>query len=128
MLIPLSGKPGDLKMEQIKTPADADRVMTWLCSVLKDMRTQLADRGLNPDPEWLRRMRAAYRATTNLFHRVLERRDAGSDEFSFHQVVANAFLATADEEQLAKVSDWIEQNAPNFAAVELSVLAKSPQE
>lgn len=126
MLIPISGKPGELDVDNIKTPGDADRVLLWLATVLKDMDTQVKDRA-DPDSEWLRKLRAAQRATNNLFHRVLERRDNFTGEIAVHQAVAIAVASTLDEESLARVARYVEKNFPHLAAMDITALAKDQQ-
>lgn len=87
MLIPESGKPADLKVSDIKTVADADAALLWLQSVLLDMERQVSDRGIE-DREWLKKLRAAERMTTNLRHRILELRDAMVGRATLHEAIA----------------------------------------
>lgn len=124
MLIPISGKPGDLDLDEIKNASDADRVLLWLSAVLRDMATQVSDRGANPDPEWLRKLRAAQRATTNLRHRVLETRDSFSNKMSVHEAIASAVVSVLDDKALTAISAWIEESSPHLTGLDLKALAK----
>ncbi len=123
MLIPISGKPGDLDLSNIKTVADADRVLLWLSAVLKDMATQVTDQ-TDPDPEWLRRLRAAQRATTNRRHHVLEIRDSLYGKMSAHEAVCAAAAEILEDEVLARLTLWIEKNSPHLVGIDIKALAK----
>lgn len=124
MLIPISGKPGDLNVEDIKSASDAHRVLLWLTSVLKDMATQVTERGASPDPEWLRKLRAAQRATNNLLHRVLERRDSYADEMSAQEAIANAMAEVLSKDERERIAVWIEENTPHLSGLDFKALAK----
>ena len=91
MLIPESGKPADLKLEVIKTIADCDAVLVWLATVLLDMERQVSDRGVD-DRDWLKKLRAAERATTNLRHLVLKKRDSMAGKASLTEAIAQVAI------------------------------------
>lgn len=124
MLIPISGKPGDIDLSNISTIADADRVLLWLGSVLKDMTQQVVDAGAEADPVWLKKLRSAQRATTNLRHRVLELRDSLLGQMSLYEAVASAAASALSEDALDAISAWIEKNTPHLSGLDLKSLAK----
>lgn len=126
MLIPISGKPGDLDVSLIKTAGDADRVLMWLGTVLKDMNTQVQDRGAKCDEEWLRKVRAAMRATSNLFHRVLEKRDALTETRALPEAFMAAVLEAAEPAVLAQIQRWIETHAPHLSGLDLAAAVYRP--
>jgi hypothetical protein len=126
MLIPISGKPGDLDTSNIKSASDADRVLMWLAAVLKDMNTQVEERG-GSDQDWLRKIRAAQRATTNLRHRVLELRDGFFDKMTIHEALVTAMVSVLEPEDLAQVSIWIEKNSPHLSGIDFTCLATDRQ-
>lgn len=126
MLIPISGKPGDLDTSQIETAGDADRVLCWLGAVLKDMATQVADRGDKADAEWLRKLRAAQRATTNLFHRVLEKRDALTETRSLPEAFMAAVLEMKEPAVLAQIQRWIDAHSPHLSGLDLDAAKYRP--
>ena len=127
MLIPISGKPGDLDVSLIKTASDADRVLIWLQTVLKDMATQVKDRGADVDAEWLRKVRAAMRATSNLFHRVIEKRDGLAETRAVPDAFMAAVLEMNDPAVLAHIQRWIDSHAPHLSGLDLDAVKFRPE-
>ena len=123
-LIPETGKPADLDIELIKTPADADRVLIWLAAVLDDMKTQVNDRG-DTDILWLKRLRAAERQTKNLRHRILEIRDSKAGDFAIHQAVVASVLKLGDKDFLEDLAEQVRQDFPHLQDFDVGAL-KAP--
>lgn len=125
LLIPVSGKPADLKIDEIKTVTDADRALLWLGSVLKDMATQVKDRADGAGEEyqiWLKRLRAAERNTSNLRHRVLELRDSLADNSSVHEALVATMFKVGGDDFVEDIRAQMEQDFPQLAGFDPEAL------
>jgi hypothetical protein len=114
-IIPSTTKPSDLKIDDIKTAADADVALLWLRDVLIDMAQQIKDRGTG-DEVWLLKIRAAERATKNLVHRVLEKRSQLTDTGTVKDAIYSAVAGLDPEAQTAIVEAAIKAN-PHLGAL-----------
>jgi len=84
------------------------------------MKQQITDRGDDVDAEWLRRLRAAQRATTNVYHRALEKRDSLNGERSVAEAILAAVIDQNDDELMARLHRWVAENTPHLAGVDLA--------
>ncbi len=120
-LIPVSGKPADLRIEDITTIGDADRVIAWLHDVLSDMDQQVKDKGTH-DQDWLLRLRSAQRNTSSLRHRIIERRDGLDGASTYHEIVVQALISSSTRDQLEALDKLIWERAPHLQGFSLRAL------
>lgn len=120
-IIPESGKPADLYLSDIQTATDCDRALIWLNSVLLDMERQVNDRGLD-DKDWLKKVRAAERATTNLRHRILEKRDNLESKSTLHEAISIVTIGSLPEAALEVLAKALADRFPHLAGFDLTSL------
>ncbi|NDF14403.1 hypothetical protein EB061_03660 [bacterium] len=120
-LIPISGKPAELDLNQIKSIADADRVLAWLHDVLADMDQQVKDKG-TADQAWLMKLRSAQRNTSSLRHRILELRENLDEKSTYHEIAVNVVIHSLTRDQLSELDIKIWERAPHLRGLSLKAL------
>lgn len=116
---PFSGKPADLKLSELLTINDCNAALVWLQTVLLDMERQVSDRGLD-DREWLKKLRAAERATTNLRHMILSKRDGFTGVASLTQAVAQVALDLLGAQHMDALEAAVAARYPHLAGFDLA--------
>lgn len=121
MIIPESGKPADLDKTQIKTIAEADRVILWLSDVISDMDRQFEE-AIDPDPLWLKRAKSARWWAAHIRHQVRELRESLAPTLSARDAVASLLPEFLSDEDLDELSEFLGEKFPHLTDIDLRAM------